>query len=183
MFRKFRRALREAGLSRIKRPRWKFRPSMGQLLTELEDRQLLSGVVAEQRHVAAQAHFSSTVKPSQVTNVDPNSPAALYVTAEYDSILLRSPSESELDYWVGRLQKGMSTKSFDNTLLYSSERQSLLINLGVDLYGSSTSFVDSLYTKIALRSHSAGRCVVAESDARRAGPASRSPRSLSKPQI
>ena len=42
MFRKFRKTLREAGLSRTKRPRRKFRPSMGQSLTELEDRQLLS---------------------------------------------------------------------------------------------------------------------------------------------
>ena len=34
MFRKLRKSLREAGLSRAKRPRRKFRPSMGQSLTE-----------------------------------------------------------------------------------------------------------------------------------------------------
>ena len=150
MFRNLRKTLREAGLSRTKRPRRKFRPSMGQSLTELEDRQLLSGVQAEQQqHVAALPLASATAKPLQVSNVDPNSPAALYVTAEYGSILLRSPSETELDYWVGRLRSGLSTKSFDNALLYSSERQSLLVSQGVDLYGTSTSFIDSLYTNIA----------------------------------
>lgn len=100
MFRKFRKTLREAGLSRTTRPRRKFRPSMGQSLTELEDRQLLSGA-AEQHHTLV-AHAQA--QPLQAANVDPNSPAALYVTAEYGSVLLRSPSQGELNYWVNRLR-------------------------------------------------------------------------------
>ena len=113
MFRNLRKTLREAGLSRTNRLRRKFRPSMGQSLTELEDRQLLSGVQAEQQqHVAALPLASATAKPLQASNVDPNSPAALYVTAEYGSILLRSPSETELDYWVGRLSQRIEHEEF-----------------------------------------------------------------------
>lgn len=55
----------------------------------------------------------------------------MYVTAEYGSILRRSPSQSELNYWVGQLRSGLSTKSLNNALLNSSERQNLLVSLGV----------------------------------------------------
>ena len=73
MFRKFRKALREAGMSRTKRPQWKFRPSMGQLLTELEDRQLLS---------------VSGVHTDATTSRDGSSPKSSEKLSPYKSITL-----------------------------------------------------------------------------------------------
>ena len=137
MFRRLKKALRRAGLGQTYRPKRRYAPSLGSSLTQLEDRQLLSGQ-GEHSQAPAQVHAALKVHAQQ-TSVDTDfSPAALFIEAQYGRILFRAPSDSELGLWETRLRNGLSERRFISQLMNTPERQNLVLGLGVDLYGHSS---------------------------------------------
>jgi uncharacterized protein (TIGR03118 family) len=100
----------------------------------LEDRYLLSAPGA--------SPSASAVAAVQVSG------AAAFVTNLYNSILLRSPLPSEVNFWVGVLRSGKSQAFVQNAFFNSSERAQLLASLNISLGGTNQQFVDSLYANL-----------------------------------
>ena len=120
-------------------------------LSRLEDRQMLSGQAASLPGAALPSMtIAGHVAETRVVASAVAGPAG-FVTGLYTSILLRSPQPSEVDYWVGVLNRGVSPAFVQRAFLHSPERQQLLASLGVTPVGSNKPFVDSLYVNLLKR--------------------------------
>ena len=145
MFRKLKRFMRETGFLHLKRRKRRYAPNLSESAGYLEDRQLLSAGAGKENVASAATPAVST----PLNSTYDTSPAGLYVIGEYQSILLRTPSDAEVAYWVPALRSGaVNENGFRNILLNSTERQQLLLNAGVNLNGSPASFVSSLYANV-----------------------------------
>ena len=141
MFRKLKRFIRDLGSGKYDRPKRRFAPGIATSSSELENRQLLSAGGTKEE-VSAVGHSAAAIAK---TGLDPNydsSPAGLFVINQYEALLLRAPTPSEVNHWVPILRNGsLSENGFRAILLTSSERQQLLLKAGVDLSGPPASFV------------------------------------------
>ena len=112
MFRKFGKTLREAGLSRTKRPRREYRPSMGQSLTKsLENRRLLSGLQAENHLLAS-------------LGVGLHGTAKAFVDSLYTNIAHQTPSQQNVAPWLNRLRHGWSREQVAQAFIAASTSKS-----------------------------------------------------------
>jgi len=109
----------------------------------------------EERVVPAGGGQSMSI--AQLAQSMANSHAAQVVNNLFQSILMTSPTDSQLVQDVRRLQHGtLTANGLRNNLFASAQRQQLLSSLNVDVNASPQAFVNSLFTNILNQTPSAG---------------------------
>src|ERR1700677_3996219 len=105
MFRRLKKYMRQVGISSQGRRKRRYAPSLSVSADYLENRQLLTTGLGKEP-VAAIASAPRAEAHSPLMSRISASAAELLVISQYESILLRTPTASEMNTWVPELHAG-----------------------------------------------------------------------------